>query len=157
MKENADKARALDSAEIHKQLRDSSEQMFRLRFLISMGQMDGLKKLRLLRRERARMLTVLRERELHPEGLPRRAEKSVGAEATASKKAKSEKPVKAVRRETRVKPAKAAHPKTAAPKAAKPKAASKEAKPKAAAVKAAKPNAAAKKAPVKKAAAKKAK
>jgi large subunit ribosomal protein L29 len=63
MKENADKARALDSAELHKQLRESSEQMFRLRFQMSMGQMDGVKKLRSLRKERARMLTVLRERQ----------------------------------------------------------------------------------------------
>ncbi len=63
MKENADKARGLDTAEIQKQLRDSAEQMFRLRFQMSMGQMDGLKKFRLLKKERARMLTVLRERE----------------------------------------------------------------------------------------------
>ena len=47
MKENAEKARALNAAEIHKQLRDASEQMFRLRFQMSMGQADGLKKLRL--------------------------------------------------------------------------------------------------------------
>ena len=64
MKENADKARALDKAEIEKQLRDSKDQMFRLRFQMSMGQMEGLKKVRSMRKERARMLTVLREREL---------------------------------------------------------------------------------------------
>lgn len=64
MKENADKARGLDDAEIHKQLRDSKEQEFRLRFQLSMGQTDGLKKTRALKKERARMLTVLREREL---------------------------------------------------------------------------------------------
>jgi large subunit ribosomal protein L29 len=63
MKENAEKARALDATEIAKQLKDTSEQMFRLRFQLSMGQMDGVKKLRSLRKERARMLTVLRERE----------------------------------------------------------------------------------------------
>ncbi len=67
MKANAERARALDTNEIEKQLRDSSEQMFRLRFQLQMGQTDGLKKLRALRKERARMLTVLRERELHPE------------------------------------------------------------------------------------------
>jgi len=64
MKENADKARALDKAEIEKLLREGKEQTFRLRFQMSMGQMDGLKKVRSLRKERARMLTVLREREL---------------------------------------------------------------------------------------------
>jgi large subunit ribosomal protein L29 len=63
MKENADKARNLDDAEIHKQLRDSKEQAFRLRFQMSMGQMDGLKKVRILKKERARMITVPRDRE----------------------------------------------------------------------------------------------
>ena len=63
MKENADKARALDAGEIAKQIKDAAEQMFRLRFQMSMGQMDGVKKLRSLRKERARMLTVLRERQ----------------------------------------------------------------------------------------------
>jgi len=67
MKENADKARALTEGEIEKQLRDGTEQMFRLRFQMSMGQMDGLKKVRALKKERARMLTVLRERELAKE------------------------------------------------------------------------------------------
>ena len=62
MKENAEKARGLDAAEITKQLRETSEQMFRLRFQLSMGQADGLTKLRNLRKERARMLTVQRER-----------------------------------------------------------------------------------------------
>jgi large subunit ribosomal protein L29 len=66
MKENADKARALDTAEIAKQLKDTAEQMFRLRFQMSMGQMEGVKKVRSLRKERARMLTVLRERENEP-------------------------------------------------------------------------------------------
>jgi large subunit ribosomal protein L29 len=63
MKENADKARGLDKNELNKQLREASEQIFRLRFQMSMGQADGLKKIRLLKRERARMFTVLRERE----------------------------------------------------------------------------------------------
>jgi len=144
MKENADKARALDTAEIHKQLRDSSEQMFRLRFQLSMGQTDGLKKLRLLRKERARMLTVLRERELHPEGVPVKH-----AAPKAVKPAKAERPVKAAKPESaKSKPAKAVK----TPKAAKPaKAAKKEAKPKTAKT-AAKPKAAAKKAPAKPAA-----
>jgi large subunit ribosomal protein L29 len=68
MKENADRARGLDAAELNKQLRDSEEQMFRLKFQLGMGQMEGLKKLRSLRKERARMLTVLREREREKKG-----------------------------------------------------------------------------------------
>jgi large subunit ribosomal protein L29 len=67
MKENADKARGLDKAELEKQLRDATEQIFRLRFQMSMGQAEGIKKVRLLKKERARMLTVLRERELSQE------------------------------------------------------------------------------------------
>ena len=65
MKENADKARGLSSEELARLVRDTAEQMFRLRFQMSMGQMEGVKKLRSLKRERARMLTVLRERGLH--------------------------------------------------------------------------------------------
>ena len=64
MKENADRARGLDAAELNKQLREHREQIFRLKFQMSMGQMEGLKKMRSLKKERARMLTVLREREL---------------------------------------------------------------------------------------------
>jgi large subunit ribosomal protein L29 len=60
----ADKVRELDSNELKRQLSESEEQMFRLRFQLKMGQTDGLKKLRELRRDRARMLTVLRQREL---------------------------------------------------------------------------------------------
>src|ERR1700680_570319 len=79
MKENADKARGLDAAEIAKQLGEASEQMFRLRFQLSMGQADGLTKLRKLRRERARMLTIQRERELGQSEAP------VAKTATAKK------------------------------------------------------------------------
>ena len=59
------------------------EQMFRLRFQMSMGQTDGLKKLRKLRKERARMLTVLRERELGQAVTP--AAKPVKATKAAAK------------------------------------------------------------------------
>ncbi|MBS1877793.1 MAG: 50S ribosomal protein L29 [Acidobacteria bacterium] len=59
----ADKIRELDANELRKQATDSAEQMFRLKFQMSMGQTDGLKKYRQLRKDRARMLTVLAERE----------------------------------------------------------------------------------------------
>jgi large subunit ribosomal protein L29 len=60
----AEKIRGLDEAEIKKQLVESDDVMFRIRFQMSMGQTDGLKKLRTLKKDRARMLTILREREL---------------------------------------------------------------------------------------------
>ncbi len=59
---NVDKVRALDEKEIATQLKDASEQMFRLKFQMKMGQTDGIKKYRTLRKDRARMLTVLAER-----------------------------------------------------------------------------------------------
>ena len=62
MKENADKLRALDSAELANKLREGAETMFKLRFQMSMGQTDGVKKLRVLRKERARILTLFQQR-----------------------------------------------------------------------------------------------
>ena len=59
----ADKVREIDSNDLKRQLTESREQMFRLRFQMAMGQTDGLKKYRTLRRDRARMLTILRERQ----------------------------------------------------------------------------------------------
>ncbi|MGA3189061.1 MAG: 50S ribosomal protein L29 [Bryobacteraceae bacterium] len=123
MKENADKARALDAAEISKQIKDTAEQMFRLRFQMSMGQMDGIKKLRSLRKERARMLTVLRERRdgaapLVAAQRPARAKSLPKPAAQASPKAVAAKPKAVAAPKTRnlgqvkVKP-------TAAPKSAK--------------------------------------
>jgi large subunit ribosomal protein L29 len=60
----ADKFRQLDTAALNTQLRESEEQMFRLRFQISMGQSEGVKKYRQLKRDRARMLGVIRQREI---------------------------------------------------------------------------------------------
>jgi large subunit ribosomal protein L29 len=60
----ADKLRGLDDDEMQRQLREMEEQVFRFHFQKSMGQMDGLKKARTVRKDRARILTILREREL---------------------------------------------------------------------------------------------
>ncbi len=54
----------LDDKELKHQLTEMEDQFFRLKFQKSMGQMDGLKKLRTMRKDRARILTVLRQREL---------------------------------------------------------------------------------------------
>ena len=114
MKVNADKARGLDAAEITKQLQEASEQMFRLRFQLSMGQADGLTKLRNLRKERARMLTIQRERELGQAETP--AAKPVKVSKAAAKAALKKAPAKKV----------AAVKKAAAPKAAAKKPAAKK-------------------------------
>jgi len=56
--------RDLDETALKNHLREMDEQMFRLKFQMSMGQTDGLKKIRNMKKDRARIHTVLREREL---------------------------------------------------------------------------------------------
>jgi large subunit ribosomal protein L29 len=60
----AQNVRDLDEHELKTKLKEMDEQMFRLHFQMSMGQMDGLKKVRQMKKDRARMNTILREREL---------------------------------------------------------------------------------------------
>jgi large subunit ribosomal protein L29 len=50
--------------EITAQLREMEEKLFRIRFQMSMGQTEGLKKLRTMKKDKARLLTAQREREL---------------------------------------------------------------------------------------------
>lgn len=58
----ADKVRGLDADELRRQLQEMDEQLFRFQFQRSMGQLDGLKKARAMKKDRARIYTVLRER-----------------------------------------------------------------------------------------------
>jgi large subunit ribosomal protein L29 len=58
----AEKMRGMDAAELQRNAADAQEQLFRLRFQMGMGQTEGLKKYRNLRKDRARMLTVLNEK-----------------------------------------------------------------------------------------------
>jgi large subunit ribosomal protein L29 len=134
MKENAERARGLDATELQKQLRDSSEQLFRLRFQMSMGQMEGLKKYRSLKKERARMQTILRERDL--EAAKGESGGTAAAVAAPAKKAAAKKPVaKTVKTAAKAPAAKAAKPATKKAPAAKP-AAKKASSPKTSATKA---------------------
>jgi large subunit ribosomal protein L29 len=112
MKENADKLRALDSAEMVNKLREDGEQMFRLRFQMSMGQTDGVKKYRALRKDRARVLTLQRARALGLEGTPDAAAPAKGKKSKAAAEPVSE--------------PKAAQTKPAAKKAAAAKASAKK-------------------------------
>ena len=64
----AQKVRDLDTTEINHQLKETEDQLFRLHFQMGMGQLDGLKKVRQMRKDRARMLTMLREREIAAAG-----------------------------------------------------------------------------------------
>ncbi len=81
----ADKIRELDSDELRRQVLEIGEQNFRLRFQLSMGQTDGLKKVRNIRKDRARILTILRDRELHPDTAPEPVAKKSAAKKKKGK------------------------------------------------------------------------
>jgi len=73
-----EKIRTLSDEELVHLEKTDSEQLFRLRFQVSMGQNDGVKKLRQLRKEIAQIKTVARERELGIRG--ETADAAAGAE-----------------------------------------------------------------------------
>ncbi|HVZ83025.1 MAG TPA: 50S ribosomal protein L29 [Terracidiphilus sp.] len=79
-----EKIRNLSDAELAHQEKTAAEQLFRLRFQVALGQNDGVKKLRQLRKEIAQIKTVARERELGIGG----AKKDAVAETAAAPKAK---------------------------------------------------------------------
>ena len=58
----AEKIRNLTEDELRHQERDMSEQLFKLKFQLNMGQTESLKKLRGLRKDIARVKTIARER-----------------------------------------------------------------------------------------------
>src|SRR4051812_34731295 len=82
-KEKANNISGLDAAGLDQQLKDGAEQMFRLRFQMSMGQMEGVKKYRALRKDRARIMTEQRDRVIK------------GGKAPAGSQVIAAKPVKA--------------------------------------------------------------
>jgi len=63
-----DKLAGLDPAEMRTKLTEIEEQSFQLRFRMSMGQTEGLKKIREMRKDKARLLTYLRAKELQGAG-----------------------------------------------------------------------------------------
>jgi large subunit ribosomal protein L29 len=64
MARRVEKYRDMNKNELEIQERDLAEQIFRLRFQLSTGQAEGLKRLREVRRDFARVKTLLRENEL---------------------------------------------------------------------------------------------
>ncbi len=82
----AEKIRGIDAADLQRQVQDTQEQLFRLRFQMGMGNAEGLKKYRNLKKDRARMLTVLREKEINGEvAAPVPAAKSTAADKKKKK------------------------------------------------------------------------
>jgi len=60
----AEKIREMSDEELMNQDKDLSDQMFRLRFQLSMGQTESLKKIRELRKDIARVKTIRRARHI---------------------------------------------------------------------------------------------
>ena len=59
-----DKLSGLDPAEMKAKLTEIEDQSFQLRFRMSMGQTEGLRKIREMRKDKARLMTYLRAKEL---------------------------------------------------------------------------------------------
>ena len=64
MAREVEKLSDLNQNELENKQRDLAEQIFRLRFQLSTGQAEGLKKLREAKRDLARVKTRIRETEL---------------------------------------------------------------------------------------------
>jgi large subunit ribosomal protein L29 len=58
----AEKIKNLTDEELHHQERDLADQLFKLKFQLNMGQTESLKKMRGLRKDIARVKTILGER-----------------------------------------------------------------------------------------------
>jgi len=87
------KIRSLSDDELKHQEKTDADQLFRLRFQVALGQNDGVKKLRQLRKEIAQIKTIARERELGIRG----SAKDASAAVAVADSAKTEKPAKASR------------------------------------------------------------
>ncbi len=83
-----EKIRNLSDDELAHQEKTSAEQLFRLRFQVSLGQNDGVKKLRQLRKEIAQIKTVAQERQLGIRGAKKTEVMAAPAKKTAKKTAK---------------------------------------------------------------------
>jgi large subunit ribosomal protein L29 len=61
-KDNLKKLRDLSADELNRQAAEMREQTFRLRFQLAMGQTESLNRMRELRKDTARVQTILREK-----------------------------------------------------------------------------------------------
>jgi large subunit ribosomal protein L29 len=58
----AEKIRNLTDVELQHQERELNDQLFRLKFQLNMGQTESLKRIRVLRKDIARVKTIARQR-----------------------------------------------------------------------------------------------
>ncbi len=80
-----DKIRNLTDDELHNQERELADQLFKLKFQLNMGQTESLKKIRGLRKDIARVKTIMVERTGEREALDRNGE-TIMAETAAAEK-----------------------------------------------------------------------
>ena len=81
---DAEKIRNLTDAELQLQERDLNDQLFRLKFQLKMGQTESLKKIRGLRKDVARVKTIIRQKELGITGPVAASARSEGTTAEAA-------------------------------------------------------------------------
>ena len=110
---DAEKLRNLTDAELAHQQRELNDQLFRLKFQLKMGQTESLNKIRGLRKDVARIKTLLREKEL---GLTNGAKQTGAAAAPAAEQA-AEKKAAPARKTTSAKKKTASAKKSAGAKA----------------------------------------
>jgi large subunit ribosomal protein L29 len=67
---SATELRELGDEELVTRLREGKEELFNLRFQVATGQLDNNRRLQTVRRDIARIYTVMRERELGIEYVP---------------------------------------------------------------------------------------
>jgi len=79
-----EKIRNLSDEELVHQEKTTPEQLFRLRFQVSLGQNDGVKKLRQLRKEIAQIKTVAKERQLGIRGASKDTVQDVAGEVSTA-------------------------------------------------------------------------
>ena len=122
---DVEKLRNLTDAELLHQQQELNDQLFRLKFQLKMGQTESLTKIRGLRKDVARIHTVIREKELgivaHPNGQP-----AAGAAGAAEAQPKKAVAGKSAARKTKARSKPAAKGKTA--KSAKKKTATAKAR-----------------------------
>ena len=85
-----EKIRNLSDTELNVEQHKAAEQLFRLRFQMKLGQNEGVKKLRELKKDIARIKTITRERELKLHGEAPKAESAAPVKAAKAKKTKKE-------------------------------------------------------------------
>jgi len=89
---DVEKLRNLTDAELLQQQRELNDQLFRLKFQMKMGQTESLNKVRGLRKDVARIKTIMREKEL---GLTNGAKSAEAAPTEATETATEAKPARA--------------------------------------------------------------